>query len=50
MCSARASRIVSSPPATATAARYVAAWMRSGTVRWSAGRSEPRSTPRDDES
>ena len=30
MCSARASRIVSSPPVTATAARYVAAWMRSG--------------------
>ena len=46
MCSARASRIVSSPPATATAATYVAAWMRSGTVRWSAGRSAPRSTPR----
>ena len=46
MCSGRASRMRSSPPATATAATYVAAWMRSGTVRWSAGRSEPGSTPR----
>ena len=45
MCSGRASRTSSSPPATATAARYVAAWMRSATVRWSAAFSDPRSTP-----
>ena len=45
MCSGRASSTSSSPPATATAARYVAAWMRSATVRWSAAFSDPRSTP-----
>ena len=46
MWSGRAWRMCSSPPATATAATYVAAWMRSGTVRWSTGCSEPGSTPR----
>ena len=45
MCSARASATSSSPPVTATAARYVAAWIRSGTVRWPVGWSVPRSTP-----
>ena len=45
MCSGRASSTSSSPPATATAARYVAAWMRSDTVRWPAAFNDPRSTP-----
>ena len=45
MWSGRAPSIVSEPPATATAATYVAAWIRSGTVWCRAGRNEPGSTP-----